>query len=303
MPEFPHVEIKRQNGESVPVHLYGVAHGIGMKGTQMDVATGRALKDEGKKFGENDYLISEGTDERLIRHLAKVAGAKFVFSRHFLKETINPHIPRVSTAEDIEHFEFFRKAVVDPTMKIERAFHTTVREGVKQRLERVEKLRGKTTAESDEIAEANRDLVEELVKRGVEREKAEIQVESQTTFRSLLMARAAYHRAYATGLPVRLFVGFAHTREIKDFLSDEEKVNEYVAKLPTTLKDLYYAYERHGWRAVDLFEEHAHKFEPGFHSKFFAWIALEIAKAQYSGKNAVLDLAQFRRAVGIKKEV
>ncbi len=297
---FPRIEIIREKGEKVPIHIYGFAHGIGIKGSALTRGVGDALKREAATFGQNDYIAMEGTTNSLIRHALRSAGisAGSKVSQDYMREALAPYIPEViKKAESVEHLDMLRKSLSDSDGRATRQEHFMKREAVHEHPDKLVEFIGKTQITSEEMAAFKQEVVAKLEKAGIEKEKAELYVESQYTFRSLLMARAVRHRAMATGLPVRLFTGFAHTREIVDFL-DENKVNAYVKTLPKLLKRLYETYEMYGWGVVDLFEQHAHKFELRHHSHFFRWLAHEVAKAHYeTGRTApvVINVANFRK--------
>ncbi len=299
---FPKVEVTRQNGQKVPVHIYGFAHGIGIKGSELNREVGDALKREAASFGSHDCLAMEGTEEELLRHAFRAAGGKtrISISKNFIRNTLRKYLPHVvNTAEAIEHFELLRSIASDfgaAAMEKEREL---IKKAAVEKADKLVEVTGKTTITQKEMEQFKRDTIEELVEHGIGREKAGLYVESQYTFRSLLMARAAYHRVYATGLPVRLFVGFAHTHEIVDFL-DQKKVDEYVKTLPEPLKKLYNNFEINGWDLVGMFEKHGHKFEPPHWPSFFRWMALKTAKALHEPNHSgtvVINVAEFRKAI------
>lgn len=302
---FPKVEIRRENGTMVPVHIYGFAHGIGVKGSALTSEVGDALKQEADGFGPHDYLAMEGTEDELLRHAFRAVGGKprTSVSQNFIRNALRKHLPKVAnTAEEIEHFELLRSTASDPGAKAQEIEHRLIKAAVAEKAHLLPEATGRTIVTHKDMEEFKRGVVEALVEHGIEKEKAELYAESQYTFRSLLMARAVYHRAYATGLPVRLFVGFAHAHEIVDFL-DQKKVDEYVRTLPAPLKKLYSDFEINGWDLVGMFETHGHKFEPRHWPSFYRWIALKTAKALntpgHSG-NVVINVAEFRKAIARK---
>ncbi len=302
---FPKVEIMRENGAKVPIHIYGFAHGIGVRGTEMTRGIGEALKREAASFNPHDYLAIEGTEDELLRHAFRAIGGKprVSVSKNFIRNALQKHLPHIArTAEEIEHFELLRSIASDPRAAAQEKERRLIKKAVDEKADKLTDVTGKTKITREEMKKFKHNTIEALVEHGITREKAELYVESQYTFRSLLMARAVYHRAYATGLPVRLFVGFAHTREIVDFL-DENKVDEYVKTLPDPLKKLYNNFEINGWDLVEMFEQHGNKFEPKHWPSFYRWMALKTAKALHDPNHSgtvMINVAEFRRAIARK---
>ncbi len=299
---FPRIEVATKRGKKVPVHLYGFSHGIGKKGTAVHHTVANVLRAEVRAFHDRDYIIREGSHDTLLRYALRKGGAGFHIrvSRDFLRETLQTIVPLSREVEPVEHFEMLRNLEVSDGGKISHE-DITYRELRKREIdEEVQEAARRTRTTREQTQEAKEGLIAEFSKRGIDETKAREYTESLTTFRSLLMARAAYHRAYATGLPIRLFVGFSHVTEIEEFLSDEKKQSEYVANLPPKLKRIYDLNEQHGWNVVGLFEQHAHKF-PGHEKKLYAWLALECAKHYYSPDKsgiAIVDVSKFRRLIG-----
>ncbi len=298
---FPKIEVATKRGKKIAVHLYGFSHGIGKKGTALHHTVANALRTEVKSFHYKDYVIREGSDDTLLRYALRKHGAGFHIrvSRDFLWDTLKTIVPSSAEIEPIEHFEVLRNLQASEGGKINHTSFIDEELRKKEISPDIQEASRLTMATQEQTQKSKDGLVEALRKRGIDENKAREYTESLTTFRSLLMARAAYHRAYATGLPIRLFVGFNHVKEIEDFLSDEKKQREYVANLPPKLKQIYDLNEQHGWNVVELFEQNAHKF-PGHEKRLYAWLALECAKPHYSpdkSDTVVVDIAKFRRLI------
>ena len=301
---FPRIEVEAAGGKKVPVHLYGFSHGTGKKGTALHHTVANAIRDEQKTFGRDDFLIREGQNDALLREGLRSHGEGFKVrvSHDLLRDSLKAaRIPNVHKIEPIEHFEIIRSIQVSEDGAIDHV--KTLRESTENaKSEEIDAASKLTRATPEQTRESKESLVQEFVSRGIDEAKAQLYVESLTTFRSLLMARAAYHRAYATGLPIRLFVGLNHVEEIERFLKNEKTRNDYVKDLPPELRQMYDINEQHGWGVIDLFEQHSHKF-PDHKKEFYAWLALEAAKPYYwkdKPTTIVIDVSKFRRLIARK---
>ncbi len=299
---FHKVEVATPKGK-IPIHVYGFSHGTERKRSALSPRIANALRAEAKGFGSNDYLMAEGTDNSLLRHINKLTGVKFQIkvADNFMHMSLGKVVPQVYDAEPIEHFNQILLASVDSDGKIQKTYWQIVKRDVNQApANELEIASEKTRTNAIENRESKDGLIDALCKAGVEREKAELFTEAQTTFRSLLMARAAYHRTFATGQPTRLFVGFNHANEVEEFLHDKEKLDTYVKKLHPPLKAMYDFSESHGWNIVSLFEAHAPNFDTKHHVRLYKWLALEAAKQEHTHRlggraSGIINIADFRK--------
>jgi hypothetical protein len=266
-------------GGKARVHVYGFAHGI-----EASVETGPSeriageLRREAQNFSPRDYLMVEGFhDEHLNTLLGQLseAEAREQSQRDFIGRVVKKHAPGVlERAERLEHF-FPLMGIITGTSQLKNIERQIIRNEVEAQPREFKPVRDRTEWSLQDVEAYKRELAQALSNRfpNPPQDRIRVFVESSTTFRSLLMARAAFHRARATNGTVRLFCGSMHTQEIMRFLESESAVREYVHGLPTKLREFYEGMENFQAGVSSVFHRHSGEVGASRHADFLRWVA------------------------------
>lgn len=199
-------------------------------------------------------------------------------------------------------------SAVDQDFKYADSLHERIAEAVTAEPEKGVLASESTKVTLKEIDDYKTEI-SSILRRKFPREEGKIMdfVEGTTTFRSLLMARAALHRAASIGGNVVLFCGFQHPAEIRRFLENPKFLDSYVEKLKAEHPRLHYFYEMaEGSHAAiaELFERHSQKVETGQRRDFLRWLAHDVQLHQLMqlAQNKQLlyqfDMRRFTRQMG-----
>ncbi len=240
----PRVELRRTVATPhAPVHVYGFMHGSNesqMPHASVLSSIGAALKG----LPDDEYLIVEGFHHKHLRSLLEAGEdpaqvSTDAFARVFEKAGAGNAINR---AERPEYYDMMLRHSIGPASRVTELLTDSPESPMSNRDAKAVEAMSlftfpglpfvKTTKRRD-----SRSIAQKLpaAKQG----DVEAYVEATTTFRSLLLARAAMHRAEALGRPVHIMTGFLHSDEIEKFIGDAKFRQEYTRGLPPRLGRIY----------------------------------------------------------------
>ncbi|MBI5229485.1 hypothetical protein HY991_05210 [Candidatus Micrarchaeota archaeon] len=260
------------------VYIYGLSHGMGEGIGVLSENVLKALMQERAEFTPRDYFMVEGFhDDHLKASLSHVSEEELRMQKEldFMRKSLGEHFPEVfERAERPEYVYHLVQLVIDKRGFTEK-FRKKIIEAAKKMPEEVERLRQETRVIPEDVAEIKKAYAEELreLVPNASNEEIRLFVEGGTTFRSLVMARAAFHRAMALRGNVRLFCGFQHPEEVRFFLESQKAVEQYVASLPRELREFYEALEANNESLNQAFQHYAPQVEKKQHADFLKWLA------------------------------
>ncbi len=302
--DFKRVILPRTNSKA-KVYVYGFAHGARYAaGSTREVV--QALASEVGHFHTQDYVMAEGFHNDHAHTLVPNPSPEDLAEEEQLDHIgrfIKANFPGLlGRAERAEPFYLLIEAMADRRNFRERVDASAQAEAAEQP-EAVQAVRGKTSLGLDEVS-ATKSAVAERLKHSVPEASAqEVDqfVEATTTFRSLLMARAAFHRAMARKTSVRLFCGFLHAEEVARFLERPKFLNEYLRNLSRNFPQLFQLYgvfeQVHG-TTTKLFQTHSKKVAAEHHTQLLKWIA---HKAQLHSLAQLRDQRQTRFSLDLSE--
>jgi|GEM_PF-2653185 len=286
----PIVRVKLEQVLRVPtIHVYGLPHGIDETGA-LHSGVRRILQEEAKTFGPTDYRMVEGFETDHVIELLPPEEREG--ARREMVDSIGATVQKAlgnewQAAERPEYYFHQGEAIFDPQRKLSALVHGEYgREAARPQAH--EYVSSRSAHELMRpglryVQKAKQQTIDDLKSTGIRLMDLRRFVEFRTTFRSLLMARAAQYRAEALGHDVRLFTGFLHPDEIGKFLEDPSEVDRYVKRLQDqgqkTLLSLYQQHEKVNRQISQAFDLARNIVPKEKHEKFLRFLAFRIQRA------------------------